>query len=51
MNHQKQTGQKGEDMAVAFLEEGGYTIQERNYRYKKAEIDNMAKKRNNPVFD
>ena len=50
MNHQKQTGQKGEDMAVAFLEDDGYTIQERNYRYKRAEIDIIAKKRNILIF-
>ncbi len=50
MNHQKQTGQRGEDLAVELLENDGYTIQERNYRFKRAEIDIIAKKRGMLVF-
>lgn len=35
-------GQIGEDAAVDFLIEKGYEILERNYRFKKAEIDVIA---------
>ena len=36
-------GRKGEQMAVDFLSAKGYEIVERNYRYKKAEVDLIAK--------
>jgi putative endonuclease len=39
-----ETGQKGEDLAVQFLEEKGYEILERNYRHGRAEIDIIAQK-------
>lgn len=32
-------GKKGEDIAVALLEQKGYSILERNFRCKKSEID------------
>lgn len=35
-------GKEAEDLAVAFLEEKGYQILLRNYRYQKAEIDIIA---------
>jgi putative endonuclease len=35
----KQTGDRGEAMAAAYLERKGYTILERNYRYEHAEVD------------
>jgi putative endonuclease len=35
----KKIGDKGEDLAVKILESSGYEILERNYRYKRAEID------------
>ena len=35
-------GYEGEDAASAFLMEQGYTILDRNYRYRKAEIDILA---------
>lgn len=38
------TGNIGEQLASRFLEERGYEVLERNYRYKKAEIDIIAKK-------
>ncbi|QHT69010.1 YraN family protein [Rhodocytophaga rosea] len=44
------TGNTGEKMASKFLEEKGYEVLERNYRYKKAEIDIIAKKENVLVF-
>ena len=37
-------GQKGELLAVDFLLEKGYIIVEKNYRFRKAEIDVIAKK-------
>lgn len=44
------SGQKGEDLAAQFLEEKGYQIVERNFRYKRAEIDMIARKGNLLVF-
>jgi putative endonuclease len=35
-------GYGGEDAAVAFLKEKGYGILDRNYRYRRAEIDIVA---------
>jgi len=35
-------GKKGEELAVQFLIENGYTILERNYRFNKAEVDIIA---------
>ena len=32
-------GKYGEDLAVSYLEKKGFEILERNYRYKRAEID------------
>ena len=37
-------GREGEQQASAYLEAGGYTILERNYHYRKAEIDIIARK-------
>lgn len=37
-------GQKGEDLAVEFLKEDGYDILERNWRFRKTEVDIIAKK-------
>lgn len=37
-------GNQGESLAAAFLEEKGYRIVHRNYRYKHAEIDLIAEK-------
>lgn len=38
------TGQKGEFLAAAYLEENGYTILETNWRFKNLEADIIAKK-------
>lgn len=42
MSESKKLGKKGEDLAVAFLENKGYRIVARNWRYLKAEIDIIA---------
>ncbi len=39
-----EVGRAGEDRAVAYLEAEGYQILERNYHYRKAEIDIIARK-------
>ena len=38
-------GKKGEQLAVDFLIEHGYQIVERNYRFDKAEVDIIARKK------
>lgn len=35
----QRTGDRGEDIAAAYLERKGYTILERNYRFEHAEVD------------
>tara|TARA_R110001583_G_scaffold159537_1_gene311362 strand:- start:288 stop:647 length:360 start_codon:yes stop_codon:yes gene_type:complete len=37
-------GEKGEALAVEFLQKKGYTIKEQNWRFKKAEVDIIAVK-------
>lgn len=44
MREQNALGKKGEDIAATWLNENGYSIRERNYRYGKAEIDILAVK-------
>lgn len=46
----KRIGDKGEHQAAKFLTEKGYTILERNYRYKRAEVDIVAQLDNLLVF-
>jgi len=43
-------GKKGEDLAVQFLQKKGYKILQRNYRYKRAEIDIIAQKEDLLIF-
>jgi putative endonuclease len=43
-------GQKAEEKAALFLREKGYQILEKNYRYKRSEIDIIARKENTLVF-
>ena len=35
----KKTGDRGEDIAAAYLEARGYRVMERNYRFERAEVD------------
>ena len=44
------TGAAGERIAAHYLEQKGYIILTRNYRYKKAEVDIIARKENRLVF-
>lgn len=44
MAQHNELGKKGEKLAIALLEEKGYTILEKNYRYQKAEVDIIAVK-------
>lgn len=39
-------GEKGEQLAIAFLIKNEYKILEKNYRYLKAEVDIIAQKEN-----
>jgi putative endonuclease len=39
MGYKKQFGQKGEDLACAYLRKNRYKIVERNFRLRNAEID------------
>lgn len=43
MGKHNEFGKQGEQLAVAFLEEDGYQISARNYRFGKAEIDIIAR--------
>lgn len=44
------TGKDGEDSAVKMLEENGYTILERNWRFKRGELDIIAQLGNRIIF-
>lgn len=37
-------GKKGEELAIEFLQKNGYKILERNWRFKKAEVDIISQK-------
>lgn len=50
MSDKIKTGNKGEELATNFLVERGYEIVARNYRYKHAEIDIIARLKNCLVF-
>jgi len=50
MNDNIKTGKEGEQAACKHLEGKGYEILERNYRYRKAEVDLIAKHDNWLVF-
>jgi putative endonuclease len=44
MAQHNETGKQGELEAVRYLQEKGYEIMTRNYRYQHAEVDLIAKK-------
>ena len=50
MAQHNETGKQGELEAVRYLQEKGYEIMTRNYRYQHAEIDLIAKKGKLLVF-
>ena len=43
-------GKEGEERAAVYLQQSGYTICHKNYRYKRGEIDIIAKKDETIVF-
>lgn len=43
MARHNELGKKGEQLAVDYLINKGYTIVQRNYRFQKAEVDIIAK--------
>ena len=46
MAQHNELGKKGEQLAIDYLLENGYTIVEKNYRFQKAEVDIIAQKEN-----
>ena len=46
MAEHNELGKLGEELAVAFLQKGGYEILETNWTFQKAEIDIIAQKEN-----
>jgi len=44
------TGKWGEQLAAGYFEKSGYSIVERNWRFRRAEIDIIAKHENLLVF-
>jgi putative endonuclease len=49
-NKQPSVGKIGEDLTAKFLEEKGYNIIERNYRFGHGELDIIAEKDNILIF-
>lgn len=43
-------GAEGEDMAATYLEQKGFVVLERNYRYKRSEIDLIVRRGNWLIF-
>jgi putative endonuclease len=43
-------GKQGEELAAKYIVDKGYEVLETNWRFKKSEIDIIAKKENNVVF-
>lgn len=44
MNQNQQKGNQGESFAAAYLERSGYTLLERNWRFRHWEVDIIASK-------
>ncbi|WKN44521.1 YraN family protein [Tunicatimonas pelagia] len=47
---QQQTGQRGEDIALNYLNQQGFTLVKRNFRYRRAEVDLIVQKDKLLVF-
>lgn len=43
-------GDRGEDLAAAYLESKGYTVLDRNYYFQRSEVDIVARGRTGLVF-
>lgn len=50
MPTKSEIGKHGEELALAFLKDKQYAIIHKNYRYKRLEIDLIAKKENVLIF-
>jgi putative endonuclease len=50
MSDKIRIGKQGEDLAAKFLEQKGFRVLMRNYRYKHAEIDLIVQKENWLIF-
>ncbi len=50
MQKKQKTGKLGENLAQKYLQDNGYVIVAKNWRYKKAEIDIIALIKNTLVF-
>jgi len=50
MSDQSELGKLGEELATIFLQKNGYNIHERNWRFKKGELDIIAEKNERMVF-
>lgn len=50
MSHNQDLGNRGENLAIDFLVSKGYEILEKNWRFKKAEIDIIAKDFSNKIL-
>ncbi|MFH5831421.1 YraN family protein [Halalkalibaculum sp. DA3122] len=48
--HPRQIGDEGEDLAASYLESKEYTVLERNYFFKRAEVDIVAYDEKQIVF-
>ena len=44
MNHNKTTGNTGEEIAAAYFVKNGYRLVERNWRFRHGEVDIIASK-------
>ncbi len=42
MASNQRIGQKGEDLAIRFLEDKGFRVMDRNYRFQRSEVDIVA---------
>ncbi|MEM6840628.1 MAG: YraN family protein [Bacteroidota bacterium] len=47
---QQQTGRQGEDIALNYLNQQDFTLVERNFRYRRAEVDLIVQKGQLLVF-